>query len=156
MTTRRIACIWLPRLAMERWRRAAKRMRQSPLDDAPFALTREGAHGPVIHATNPVAELAGVTIGARAVDARALCPELLLAEANPAADAHEKSRIQPGLGPVSLGMDDVMRPEGLVKRVALRRGQPPGGRHQPLGVQLGQGGHHRRNLLLRLRCHHVP
>jgi len=72
---------------MERWRRAAKRARQSPLDDLPFALTREGPHGPVIHATNPMAELGGVLIGSRAVDARALCPALMLAEADPAADA---------------------------------------------------------------------
>jgi hypothetical protein len=70
-------------------------------------------------------------------------------------NAHEKTGVQPSLGPVPLGLDDVMRPEGLVLRMALCRGQPPGGRYQALGMQLGQGGYHRGDLLLGFRCHHI-
>lgn len=42
----------------------------------PVALMREGHHGPVVHATNRAAREMGVTIGARVVDMRAICPEL--------------------------------------------------------------------------------
>lgn len=40
------------------------------------ALSVEGTHGPVIHAANRAARLAGVTVGARVADMRALCPAL--------------------------------------------------------------------------------
>jgi protein ImuB len=43
---------------------------------------RDGTHGPVIHAANLAAEEAGVTRGARAVDARALCPSLRVEDAD--------------------------------------------------------------------------
>jgi len=45
-------------------------------DDLPQVLSVEGAHGPVIHAVNRMAHLAGVTAGGRVVDMRALCPQL--------------------------------------------------------------------------------
>lgn len=45
-------------------------------DDLSQVLATEGAHGPVIHAVNRAARLAGVTVGARVADMRALCPKL--------------------------------------------------------------------------------
>ncbi|HEX9858825.1 MAG TPA: DNA polymerase Y family protein, partial [Paracoccaceae bacterium] len=45
-------------------------------DEQPQALMVEGVHGPVIHAVDRAAHLAGVTVGARVADMRALCPAL--------------------------------------------------------------------------------
>jgi protein ImuB len=61
---------------MERWQKAQERSGNAPPDDLPQALSVEGAHGPVIHAVNRAAQLAGVTTGARVADMRALCPAL--------------------------------------------------------------------------------
>lgn len=60
---------------MESWTR---RTGETPHEDKPFALTVEGAHGPVLHAVTPVSRAAAVRAGQRATDARAVCPELLL------------------------------------------------------------------------------
>jgi len=48
----------------------------APQGDLPVVLAREGQHGPVIHATNRAARLAGAVEGGRVVDARAVCPDL--------------------------------------------------------------------------------
>ncbi len=61
---------------MERWQKAQARLGDALPDDLPQALSAEGAHGPVIHAVNRAAHLAGVTVGARVADMRALCPAL--------------------------------------------------------------------------------
>jgi protein ImuB len=61
---------------MERWQKAQERSGNALPDDLPQALSVEGAHGPVIHAVNRAAQLAGVTTGARVADMRALCPAL--------------------------------------------------------------------------------
>lgn len=45
-------------------------------DDVPVVLATEGTHGPVIHATNRAARLAGASYGMRIVDIRAVCPDL--------------------------------------------------------------------------------
>lgn len=74
--TRRITAIHLPRFPMERWQRWAAQQPDTPPEDVPVALAVEGHHGPVIYATNRAAELAGVHIDARVVDARALIPDL--------------------------------------------------------------------------------
>ena len=52
----------------------------------PVALISEGAHGPRITALNPGALAAGVRPGMMLTDARALCPELAAAPADPAGD----------------------------------------------------------------------
>ncbi len=44
--------------------------------DLPLALAAEGHHGPVVHATNRAARRAGITVGGRIVDMRAICPDL--------------------------------------------------------------------------------
>lgn len=73
---RRIVSIWLPQLPMERWQKTQARASNTPPDDLPQALVTEGAHGPVIHAVNRAALLAGVTTSMRVADMRALCPNL--------------------------------------------------------------------------------
>ena len=79
---RRIASIWLPSLAIERWAQATG----CPPDD-PVVLTVEGAHGPIIHAATPAAAERGARPGARLTDARALDPGLVAVPADPDGDA---------------------------------------------------------------------
>jgi protein ImuB len=78
----RIASIWLPSLAIERWAKTAA----SP-PDAPIVLTVEGTHGPVIHAVTQAAAERGARAGARLTDARALDPSLIARPADPEGDA---------------------------------------------------------------------
>lgn len=61
---------------MARWQRRQERSGNAPSTDLPFVLSRDGHHGPVVHAANRVARRAGVTTGSRIVDMRAVCPEL--------------------------------------------------------------------------------
>ena len=72
--------IWLARLAIDRWQLA-----EGPRGD-PVALISESAHGPRITAINAAAREAGVRAGTSLTDARALCPELAVAPADPAGD----------------------------------------------------------------------
>ena len=53
---------------------------------APLALIAESAHGSRITAINQPARAAGVHVGAMLTDARAVCPELAVAPADPAGD----------------------------------------------------------------------
>jgi len=82
MTERRIASIWLPALAIERW---AKSTDSAP--DSPVVLTIEGPHGLLIHAETKAAAGRGARRGARLTDARALDPSLVAVPANPDGDA---------------------------------------------------------------------
>jgi len=77
----RIASIWLPALAIERW---AKGNDSSP--DAPIVLTVEGTHGPIIHAVTMAAATRGARAGARLTDARALDPAFIALPADPDGD----------------------------------------------------------------------
>jgi protein ImuB len=79
---RRIASIWLPHLAVERWAKAS-----DCAPDAPVVLTVEGTHGPVIHAVTKAAAERGARPGARLTDARALDPALVALPADPEGDA---------------------------------------------------------------------
>jgi len=79
---RRIASVFLPGLAIERWRRSA-----SGSPDLPVALVVEAAHGPLIHAVTDAAAASGARPGMRLTDARALDPKLLAEAADPAGDA---------------------------------------------------------------------
>ena len=72
--------IWLARLAIDRWQLA-----EGPRAD-PVALISESAHGPRITAINAAARREGVRPGTALTDARALCPELAVAPADPAGD----------------------------------------------------------------------
>jgi protein ImuB len=75
-TARRILSLHLPQFAMERFQRLAARRHAALPEDVPQVLVVEGPHGPVIHAINRAAGLAGAHVGARVVDMRALCPDL--------------------------------------------------------------------------------
>jgi protein ImuB len=78
---------------MERWQKVQRHLGNAPSDDMPVALSAEGPHGPVIHATNRAAHLAGVTIGARVADMRALCPDLKVEFADPEGDRAALQRL---------------------------------------------------------------
>jgi protein ImuB len=78
--------IWLPRLAIDRWRLTEELKRGEGDDAAPFALIAETAHGPRITATNDAGLAAGACAGAMLADARAICPRLTVAPADQAAD----------------------------------------------------------------------
>jgi protein ImuB len=90
---RRIASIWLPALAIERW---AKSSASPP--DAPVVLTVEGAHGPIIHAVTRAAAERGARAGARLTDARALDPALVAVAADPQGDAALLQRLAKWVG----------------------------------------------------------
>jgi protein ImuB len=79
---KRVASIWLPHLAIDRWARSS----DLP-PDAPVVLTVEGTHGPIIHAVTRCAAERGANPGARLTDARALDPALVAIPADPEGDA---------------------------------------------------------------------
>jgi protein ImuB len=79
---KRIASIWLPQLAIERWAKSS----DSP-PEAPVVLTVEGTHGLIIHAVTKAATEHGAQPGARLTDARALDPTLVALPADPEGDA---------------------------------------------------------------------
>ena len=90
---RRVASLWLPGLAIDRWRRTrptdgatAPEVAAAPFTEAATVLVIEAAHGPVIHAANPTALAGGARAGGRLTDARALDPALVALPADPAAD----------------------------------------------------------------------
>src|SRR6185503_10710947 len=85
---KRIASIWLPALAVERW---AKNADFAP--EAPVVLTVEGTHGPIIHAVTKAAAERGAKPGARLTDARALDPSLVVVAADPEGDAALMKRL---------------------------------------------------------------
>jgi protein ImuB len=82
MTGRRIASIWFPNLAIERWTKGS----DCPPDSA-VVLTVEGTHGLIIHAVTKSAAERGAQPGARLTDARALDPTLIAVPADPNGDA---------------------------------------------------------------------
>src|SRR5689334_11799128 len=84
----RIASIWLPRLAIERW---AKSSDSAP--DSPVVLTVEGTHGLLIHAATQAAAERGARAGARLTDARALDPSLIAVPADPEGDVALVARL---------------------------------------------------------------
>ena len=92
--SRRIMAIWLPRLAVDRWRQAEACPGRSPggcakeenTDAAPVALLVDTAHGPRIEAANDAALAVGAQPGMRLADARALYPRLAVVPADPAGD----------------------------------------------------------------------
>ena len=58
-----------------------------PGADVPLALTREGPHGPVVHAVSAATAARGIVPGDRVVDAQAIHPDLHVEPADPAGDA---------------------------------------------------------------------
>ena len=78
---------------MERWQKGMERKCDAPPDDVAVVLATEGQHGPVIHATNRAARLAGIAAGARVVDMRAICPDLRVEYADIAGDKRALERL---------------------------------------------------------------
>jgi len=85
---RRILSVWLPHLAVERWRKSS-----DFAPDDPVVLTVEGTHGPIIHAVTQAAAERGACAGARLTDARALDPSLVAVPADPGGDAAAMQRL---------------------------------------------------------------
>ncbi len=83
---RRILAIWLPRLAIDRWRLGEGIGEGEGEDAAPLALIAETAHGPRIAAANAAGRAAGARAGMMLADARALCPQLAVAPFDPGGD----------------------------------------------------------------------
>ncbi len=79
----RILCVWSPNWAIETWRRR----RPSAPQVEPFALVGPDRGLRVLTAVSPQAAAAGLFPGQRVTDAQALRPDLVLAEAEPEADA---------------------------------------------------------------------
>jgi protein ImuB len=109
---KRIASIWLPHLAIERW---AKTSGYPP--DAPVVLTVEGTHGLIIHAVTQAAAERGARPGARLTDARALDPSLVAVPADPEGDAALVERLARWAGRWS-PLVEVDGPDGLRLDVA--------------------------------------
>jgi protein ImuB len=86
---RRVLSIWCANLAIDRWRLAAG----EGADALPTALIAETAHGPRIEAVNAAARQAGAQAMMRLTDARAICPELIAAPADPAGDSDFLERL---------------------------------------------------------------
>lgn len=80
---RRILAIWLARLAIERWRMGQG---DAGAEDLPLVLIADTAHGPRITAATRAGLEAGARPGMMLADARALCPELAVAPADPSGD----------------------------------------------------------------------
>ncbi|MGV2496200.1 DUF6504 family protein [Pelagerythrobacter aerophilus] len=83
---RRILSVWLPRLAIDRWRLGEGCARGEGPDAEPLALIAETAHGPRIDAVNDAGRAAGARRGMMLADARTLCPHLKVAPSDPAGD----------------------------------------------------------------------
>jgi protein ImuB len=81
--SRRILSVWLPRLAIDRWRHAENCAEGEGADAHPTALIAETAHGPRITAANRAGLVAGARPGMMVTDARTLCPALKVAPSDP-------------------------------------------------------------------------
>lgn len=92
-SARRIVSVWFPHFPIEHHRRQTERLGNPLPEDIPFALSAPGPHGPVIHAANRAAVLAGVTTGARVVEMRALCPNIQVDFADPGRDRAALDRL---------------------------------------------------------------
>ncbi|MXO50190.1 DNA polymerase Y family protein [Erythrobacter gaetbuli] len=82
---RRILSIWMPAMAMDRWRLGGSGERRA-LDNRPLVLIADTAHGPRIEAANRPGMAAGARRGMMLADARTLCPDIATAPSDPAGD----------------------------------------------------------------------
>ena len=95
MTGQRIASIWLPRLAIERWLKSSGASDEDRAEHGlRVVLVVEAAHGQMVHAATAAA---GVQRGTRLTDARALDPGLQAVAADVAGDADLLARLATAL-----------------------------------------------------------
>jgi protein ImuB len=85
--SRRYVSLWLPTWPIDRFRLEARRKGEPCHDDAPFALLTSENGGPRLYALAPEAAAAKLRPGLGLADARAICPGLVTAAADPARDA---------------------------------------------------------------------
>ncbi|NBB71750.1 MAG: DNA polymerase Y family protein, partial [Alphaproteobacteria bacterium] len=85
--SRRYVSLWLPTWPIDRFRLEAGRAGEPVHDGAPFALLRAENGGPRLYALAPEAAAAKLRPGLGLADARAICPDLVVADADPARDA---------------------------------------------------------------------
>jgi protein ImuB len=83
---RRIMAIWLPGLAIDRWRQSENSEEGQGADAEPLVLITETAHGLRIDAANRAGLDAGARAGMMLADARTLCPALKAVPSDPAGD----------------------------------------------------------------------
>ena len=82
---KRVASVWFPRLPSDRVLRA--RTLEAATSNRPFALVQHAKNTDRIYCLNQAAEAQGLHRGMGLSDARAYCPELSSAAANPQEDA---------------------------------------------------------------------
>ena len=88
--SRRYLSLWLSDWPLQRMRLAARRVgRAFPDEHAPLALTASERGVPRLTAVGQTAAALGLVPGMALADARAACPDLLVRQAEPAADAEE-------------------------------------------------------------------
>ena len=88
--SRRYLSLWLSDWPLQRMRLAARRVgRAFPDERAPLALTASERGVPRLTAVGQTAAALGLVPGMALADARAACPDLLVRQAEPAADAEE-------------------------------------------------------------------
>ncbi len=73
LPARRIMAIWLPRLAIDRWRHSENCDEGEGADASPLALVAETAHGPRLEAVNAAALAINLRAGMLLADARSVC-----------------------------------------------------------------------------------
>ena len=84
---RRMVSVWLPHLPIERLKRQSAATGCTAPADRPFALVGNDTHGLTLTAVNAPCLKGGLSPGMRLADARAICPHLLTAPADPGKDA---------------------------------------------------------------------
>ena len=83
---RRILSLWLPRLPIDRIKRQLT-FTGAPPESKPQVVVIKDANALLIHALDEAAARHGVSLGQPLANARAVCPDLVVHEADLAADA---------------------------------------------------------------------
>ena len=86
LNRRRILSLWLPRLPIDRIKRGLV-TNNAELDKTPSVVVAKQSNALVIYALDDVAARSGLDIGLPLANARAICPELTVFDADPVADA---------------------------------------------------------------------
>src|SRR4051794_6604837 len=89
---RRILSLWLPRLPIDRIKRQFCRS-AAPADTAPCIVVAKQNNALQIHALDDVASRSGLVVGLPLANARAICPDVKVYDADQAADAQALNAI---------------------------------------------------------------
>src|SRR6202162_6293858 len=91
-TRRRILSLWLPRLPIDRIKRQLAQSNDAPANLPSVVVTKQN-NALQIFALDDAAAALGLDIGLPLANARAICPQLKVYDANEAADAHALNAI---------------------------------------------------------------